>query len=45
MTGIELVELVQQHHPELGPQEIIKMLNRASDDYTARTRLLVSNLR
>jgi|TARA_R100001082_G_scaffold110830_1_gene91955 hypothetical protein len=42
MTGKEMVELVQQHHPELGPQEIIKMLNRASDDYTARTRLLDS---
>lgn len=35
-----MVELVQQHHPEMGVQEIVKMLNRASDDYCSRTRLL-----
>lgn len=37
-----MVELVQQHHPEMGAQEIVKMLNRASDDYCSRTRLLDS---
>lgn len=42
MKGKEMVELVQQHHPEMGVQEIIKMLNRASDDYCTRTRLLDS---
>ena len=29
-----MVELVQQHHPELGAQEIVKMLNRALDSAT-----------
>tara|TARA_R100001480_G_scaffold127261_1_gene125048 strand:+ start:464 stop:742 length:279 start_codon:yes stop_codon:yes gene_type:complete len=42
MKGIEMVELVQQHHPEMGAQEIIKMLNRASDEFCTRTRLLDS---
>ena len=37
-----MVELVQQHHPEMGAQEIIKMLNRASDEFCTRTRLLDS---
>ena len=37
-----MVELVQQHHPEMGAQEIVKMLNRASDDFCTRTRLLDS---
>jgi len=42
MKGKEMVELVQQHHPELGAQEIVKMLNRASDEFCTRTRLLDS---
>ena len=25
----EIVELVQQHHPNLGAQEVVKMVNRA----------------
>ena len=37
-----MVELVQQHHPEMGAQEIVKMLNRASDEFCTRTRLLDS---
>ena len=36
----EMVELVQQHHPELGITEVVKMLNIAQDEYSARTRLL-----
>tara|TARA_Y100001951_G_C11228137_1_gene232961 strand:- start:27 stop:305 length:279 start_codon:yes stop_codon:yes gene_type:complete len=36
----EIVELVQQHHPQLGAQEVVKMVNRAQDEYCARTRLL-----
>ena len=27
----EMVELVQQHHPELGVTEIVKMLNTAQE--------------
>tara|TARA_X000001382_G_scaffold110981_1_gene87725 strand:- start:80 stop:358 length:279 start_codon:yes stop_codon:yes gene_type:complete len=36
----EIVELVQQHHPNIGAQEIVKMVNRAQDEYCSRTRLL-----
>mgnify|MGYP003151905120 CR=1 FL=1 len=42
MTLKEMVELVQQHHPSMGAQEIIKLLNRASDDFCARTRMIES---
>ena len=35
-----MVELVQQHHPELGVNEIVKMLNTAQDEYSQRTRML-----
>ena len=36
----EIVEMVQQHHPNLGAQEVVKMVNRAQDEYCSRTRLL-----
>ena len=36
----EIVELVQQHHPQMRAQEIIKMVNRAQDEYCSRTRIL-----
>jgi hypothetical protein len=36
----EMVELVQQHHPELGVTEIVKMLNIAQAEYSSRTRML-----
>tara|TARA_R110000824_G_scaffold364785_1_gene553233 strand:+ start:112 stop:390 length:279 start_codon:yes stop_codon:yes gene_type:complete len=39
----EMVELVQQHHPQMGAQEIIKMINRAQDEYSSRTRILEGN--
>lgn len=38
-----MVELVQQHHPQMGAQEIIKMINRAQDEYSSRTRILEGN--
>jgi DNA-directed RNA polymerase specialized sigma subunit len=38
----EMVELVQQHHPELGVTEIVKMLNTAQEEYSQRTRMLES---
>ena len=31
---------VQQHHPDLGVTEIVKMLNIAQDEYSQRTRML-----
>ena len=36
----EMVELVQQHHPDLGVSEIVKMLNTAQEEYSQRTRML-----
>ena len=38
-----MVELVQQHHPQMNAQEIIKMLNRAMNEYCSRTRILESS--
>ena len=35
-----MVEMVQQHHPDLGVTEIVKMLNIAQDEYSQRTRML-----
>ena len=39
----EMVELVQQHHPQMGGQEIVKMINRAQDEYSSRTRISENN--
>ena len=36
----QMIELVKKHHPDLGSNEIIHMLNRASDEFCARTRML-----
>ena len=36
----EMVELVQQHHSELGVTEIVKMINTAQEEYSQRTRML-----
>ena len=35
-----MVELVQQHHPELGVTEVVKMLNVSQAEYSSRTRML-----
>ena len=29
----EMIELVQQHHPHMGETEIVKLLNRAKDEF------------
>tara|TARA_R110002096_G_scaffold394008_5_gene589146 strand:+ start:1374 stop:1637 length:264 start_codon:yes stop_codon:yes gene_type:complete len=36
----ELIELVQQHHPHIGETEAKKLLNRASDDFCAKTDVI-----
>ena len=36
----EIIELVQQHHPHMQEQEIRMLLNRASDDFCAKTEML-----
>ena len=40
MTTKEMMELVQQHHPHLGENEIVKLLNRAKDDFCAKTEIV-----
>ena len=40
MKLLELVETIQQHHPEAGETAIIKALNRAQDDYSAKTEII-----
>ena len=40
MTTKEMIELVKQHHPYMGEVEVIKLLNRAKDDYCAQTEIV-----
>ena len=40
MTLTEMIELVKQHHPHMGETEIRLLLNRASDDFCAKTEIL-----
>ena len=40
MNRIEFIELVQQHHSHMGETEILKLVNRALDDFTAETEIL-----
>ena len=35
----EMIELVQQHHPHMGEVEVIKLLNRAKDEFCERTEI------
>tara|TARA_R100001594_G_scaffold13276_4_gene28736 strand:- start:2605 stop:2877 length:273 start_codon:yes stop_codon:yes gene_type:complete len=40
MKNKEMIELVQQHHPHMGEMEIIKLLNRAKDDFCEQTEIV-----
>ena len=40
MLTKEMIELVQQHHPHMGENEIVKLLNRAKNDFCARTEIV-----
>lgn len=40
MTAREMIELIQQHHPHIGEKEAIKILNRAKDDFCAKTEIV-----
>lgn len=40
MTAKNMMELIQQHHPHLGEVEIISLLNRAKDDFCAKTEIV-----
>tara|TARA_R100000742_G_C4175622_1_gene12428 strand:+ start:150 stop:413 length:264 start_codon:yes stop_codon:yes gene_type:complete len=39
MQTKEMIELVQQHHPHMGEVEVIKLLNRAKDEFCERTEI------
>ena len=40
MTIRQMIELIQQHHPHIGEKEAIKILNRAKDDFCAKTEIV-----
>lgn len=36
----QMIDMVKKHHPDLGSNEIIHLLNQASDEFCARTLIL-----
>ena len=40
MTVQQMIELVQQHHTDMGETEIIKMLNLALDEFIIETQMI-----
>ena len=40
MTQKELIETIQQHHSHAGETQIRKALNRAQDDFAAKTKMI-----
>ena len=40
MKQQELIEIIQQHHPDSGEVIIRTALNRAQDDFSAKTQIL-----
>lgn len=40
MTLKNIVERVQQIHPDLGAQEIVNMINDAQDEFITRTKMI-----
>ena len=40
MKIVEMIELVQQHHPHMGQTEMVKLLDRAKNDFCARTEIV-----
>ena len=40
MTAKEMIELIQQHHKDIGEVEALKLLNRAKDDFCAKTEII-----
>ncbi len=43
MTQKQLIELIQQHHPGIGETELRLQLNRAKDDFCAKTEIIVNS--
>ena len=40
MKAKEMIELIQQHHPHMGEVEIVRLLNRAKNDFCAKTDIV-----
>ena len=40
MTLQEIIELVQQHHPDMGETEVVKLINRGMEDFSVRTEMV-----
>ena len=40
MTQLELIEIVRQHHPHVLESEVRAGLNRAQDDFSAKTGIV-----
>ena len=40
MTQKEMIEIIQQHHPSAGETMLRKAINRAQDDFSAKTDIL-----
>jgi hypothetical protein len=38
----EMIELVQQHHSHMNETEIVRLLNRAADDFCEKSEILKS---
>jgi len=36
----QMIELVRKHHPDMGSNEIVHLLNQASDEFCSRTLVL-----
>ena len=43
MTLNEMIELIRQHHPNMADNEIRLLLNRASDDFCTKTKIIESS--
>lgn len=40
MKIVEMIELIQQHHSHLGQTEIVRLLDRAKNDFCAKTEIV-----
>jgi len=40
MTGKQLLELFQQHHPHIGETEALLIINQAKDDFCEETEMV-----
>tara|TARA_R100000152_G_C6566199_1_gene35190 strand:+ start:121 stop:390 length:270 start_codon:yes stop_codon:yes gene_type:complete len=43
MDLAEILEILRQEHPDVGMSQMIRMLNRASDDFCTKTKIIESS--